>query len=72
MIMSVEKSSIFGSVCLRDDIGMPSEFLIAQNVEFFCNMHVNLFSNLAPFLSGFESIKSRLLLVNKSFTQDKK
>ena len=35
-------------------------------------MHVNLFSKLAPFLLGFESIKARLLFVNKSFTQDKK
>lgn len=72
MIVRVEKSSIFGSVCLRDDIGMPSEFLIAQNGTVPCNMHVNLFSKLAPFLLGFESIKSRLLFVNKSFTQDKK
>lgn len=70
-IVSVEKSSIFGSIFLRDDIGMPSEFLIAQNVEVSCNMHVNLFSNLAAFLLYFEAIK-RLLFVNKSFTQDKK
>ena len=51
---------------------MPSEFLNAQNVEVSCNMHINLFSKLAPFLLGFESIKARLLFVNKSFTQDKK
>ena len=70
--MSVEKCPIFGSVFLRDDIGMPSELLNAQNVEVSCNMHVNLFSNSGPFLLGFESIKARLLFVNKSFTQDKK
>lgn len=58
--MSVEKSSIFGSVFLRDGIGMPSEFLNAQNVEVSCNMYVNLFLNLAPFLLCFEAIKARL------------
>lgn len=51
---------------------MPSGFLNAQNVEVSCNMHVNLFSNLAPFLLGFEPIKARLLFVKKSFAQDKK
>lgn len=53
-------------------LGMSSEFLNAQNVEVSCNMRVNLFSNLAPFFLGFESIKAMLLFVNKSFTQDKK
>ena len=72
MIMSVEKSSIFGSVFLRDDIGMPSEFLNAQNMKISCYMHVNLFLNLTPFLLCFESIKARLLFVKKNFTQDKK
>lgn len=79
MIVRVEKSSIFGSVFLRDDIGMPSEFLIAQNGKVSCNMHVNLFWKLAPFLLGFESIKARLLFVKnislkikrKAFVQDK-
>ena len=71
--MRVEKKcSIFGSGFLRDGIGMPSEFLNTQNMKVSCNMHVNLFSNLAPFLLGFESIKARPLFVNKSFTQDKK
>ena len=51
---------------------MPSEFLNAQNVKVSCNIHVNLFSNLAPFLLGFRGLKARLLFVNKSFTQDKK
>lgn len=38
----------------------------------FCNIHVNLFLNSAPFLLGFESIKARPLFVKKSFAQDKK
>ena len=51
---------------------MPSEFLNAQNVGISCNIHVNLFSNLAAFLLGFESIRTRSLFVKKSFAQDKK
>ena len=59
MIVSVEKVLFL----VRYFFGMPSEFLNAQNVEVSCNMHINLFSKLAPFLLGFESIKARLLFV---------
>ena len=58
-----ENQSIFASVFLRDGIGLPSDFLNAPNVCISCYIHVNLFSNFAPFLLGFESIKAKLLFV---------